>query len=157
MGPPGRYVVTPRLRWASGILVGLGLAHLALSTLADRAVVAGSLRDGVWATVPLAPAGESKRWRPPRPSGPAGAAFSVPLILLGVLVRHLARQGSEVPSWLGWGIASWTLVGGLLLPSQFFLGVVPGLLLVLEAHREVPQHAPRRTDRPASSSVGCAP
>ncbi|MCP9946958.1 DUF6463 family protein [Streptomyces somaliensis] len=63
-------------------------------------------------------------------------SFSVPLVLLGCLVRHLAGRGVAVPAWTGWGIAAWCLLGGVLLvPSPFFVGTVAGLLVVLAARR----------------------
>jgi len=64
-------------------------------------------------------------------------SFAVPLILLGCLVWHLAGRGVRVPAWVGWALAAWCLVGGVLLvPSPYFAGTVAGALVVLGARRQ---------------------
>ncbi|URM92401.1 DUF6463 family protein [Streptomyces sp. MRC013] len=127
------------LRWAGGIMCVLGAGHLALLVLLARESVAGWAERGVWAAVPLlegagGPTVESLRNEGAFWAGPG--SFSVPLVLLGCLVRHLAGRGVAVPAWTGWGIAAWCLLGGVLLvPSPFFVGAVAGLLVVLAARR----------------------
>lgn len=44
-----------KLNWANSILLVLGVGHLALTIVLDRARVANWLGDGLWATVPLLP------------------------------------------------------------------------------------------------------
>jgi hypothetical protein len=130
------------LRWASGIMIGLGTGHLSLLTLFAWGDIKGWADRGVWAAVPLAPTeGAADRtveslqnevtfW-----AGPG--SFAVPLILLGCLTWHLAGRGVTVPAWAGWGLAAWCFVGGVLLvPSPYFAGVVSGVLVVLAARKE---------------------
>ncbi|MEU4132143.1 hypothetical protein [Streptomyces wuyuanensis] len=128
------------LRWASGIMVGLGTGHLLLTAM-DRETVAGWVEGGVWAAVPLTGGGgESLANQLTFWAGPG--SFAVPLILLGCLTWHLAGRGVAVPAGIGWGLAAWCLAGGVLLvPSPYFVGAVAGLLVVL---------ASRRGDRPAA-------
>ncbi|MFI1471517.1 DUF6463 family protein [Streptomyces wuyuanensis] len=135
MGTRGRL-----LRWASGIMVGLGTGHLLLLIAMDGKTVAGWVERGLWAAVPLTGgAGESLANQLTFWAGPG--SFAVPLILLGCLTWHLAGRGVAVPAGIGWGLAAWCLVGGVLLvPSPYFVGVVAGVLVVLAA---------RRGDRPA--------
>ncbi|CCH30283.1 DUF6463 family protein [Saccharothrix espanaensis] len=136
------------LRWASGIMVVLGAGHLVLLTVIRWDGVAGWVTRGGWAAVPLfAPertvAGldnSATFW-----AGPG--SFSVPLVLLGCLVWHLAGRGVAVPAGIGWGITAWCLVGGVLLvPSPFFVGTVAGVLVVLAARKQTPA----RTRTPAA-------
>ncbi len=138
----GRNVRTGRapLRWGSGIMIVLGVGHLTLLALMDGAAIAAWAERGLWAAVPLDLAGGAEPtaaqlqnsltfW-----AGPG--SFSVPLVLLGALVWHLAGRGVPVPAWVGWGTAAWCVVGGVLLvPSPYFLGAVAGLLIVLGARR----------------------
>lgn len=68
-------------------------------------------------------------------------SFTVPLILLGLLLVRMARTGQEVPRYVPWTLAAWVLVGGwILVPSGFPLGLVPATLLLL-AHRARPARA----------------
>lgn len=127
------------LRWAAGILVVLGVGHLLLTALATWSDVVGWADRGGWAAVPLTMAG----WE----AGPTAASlqnklafwagpasFAVPLILLGALIWHLAGHGTRVPAAIGWALAAWCTVAGILLvPSPFFAGTVAGLLIVLAA------------------------
>lgn len=139
------------LRWASGIMVVLGVGHLSLLAVFSRADIAGWADRGVWAAVPLGLTGDGTNaaallnslafW-----AGPG--SFSVPLFLLGCLTWHLAGRGVPVPAWLGWGLAAWCLVGGVLLvPSPYFAGVVAGALIVL---------AQRSNDRARAATVPAA-
>ncbi|MFE3458255.1 DUF6463 family protein [Nocardiopsis aegyptia] len=123
------------LRWASGIMIVLGTGHLSLLAVFSWTDIAGWADRGVWAAVPLDLAGAEVTpaalqnaltfW-----AGPG--SFAVPLILLGCLTWHLAGRGVPVPAWLGWGLAVWCLVGGVLLvPSPYFAGAVAGVLVVL--------------------------
>ncbi|MFD3357012.1 DUF6463 family protein [Streptomyces fradiae] len=129
------------LRWASGIMCVLGAGHLALLALLARDDVAGWADRGVWAAVPLLDGGSGPTLGSLRNeiafwAGPG--SFSVPLVLLGCLVWHLAGRGVAVPAWTGWALAAWCLVGGVLLvPSPFFAGTVAGLLVVAAARRRV--------------------
>ncbi|GAB2482127.1 DUF6463 family protein [Nocardiopsis aegyptia] len=123
------------LRWASGIMIVLGTGHLSLLAVYSWTDVAGWADRGVWAAVPLDLAGVEVTpaalqnaltfW-----AGPG--SFAVPLILLGCLTWHLAGRGVPVPAWVGWGLAVWCVVGGVLLvPSPYFAGAVAGVLVVL--------------------------
>ncbi|MFG2757114.1 DUF6463 family protein [Streptomyces wuyuanensis] len=133
------------VRWASGIMVGLGAGHLLLLTVMAREDVVGWVERGLWAAVPLADGGtvseESLRNELTFWAGPG--SFAVPLVLLGCLMWHLAGRGVAVPAGIGWGLAAWCLAGGVLLvPSPYFVGVVAGVLVVL---------ASRRGDRPSAA------
>ncbi|MFG3700587.1 hypothetical protein ACGF5C_22105 [Micromonospora sp. NPDC047620] len=112
------------LRWASGIMLVLGTGHLLLLTVFSREDIAGWVGRGVWAAVPLGltDSGADQTvaslqnavtfW-----AGPG--SFAVPLILLGCLTWHLAGRGVAVPAGIGWGLAAWCSVGGVLLvPSR---------------------------------------
>lgn len=129
------------LRWAGGIMVVLGVGHLTLLALIDGAVIAAWAERGLWAAVPLDIAGGAEPTAAQLQNsltfwgGPG--SFSVPLILLGALVWNLAGRGVAVPAWVGWGVAAWCVVGGVLLvPSPYFLGAVAGLLVAWGARRD---------------------
>lgn len=130
------------LRWASGIMLVLGTGHLLLLALSSWADIAGWADRGVWAAVPLGltDSGADQTvaslqnavtfW-----AGPG--SFAVPLILLGCLTWHLAGRGVAIPAGIGWGLAAWCLVGGVLLvPSPYFAGVIAGALVVLAKRKQ---------------------
>ncbi|WP_236240335.1 DUF6463 family protein [Streptomyces sp. CC228A] len=145
------------LRWAGGIMVGLGVGHLSLLAVMAWDDIGVWVEKGLWAAVPLGPA-----------DGPAEPAlqnavtfwagpgsFSVPLVLLGCLVWHLAGRGAAVPAWVGWGLAAWCVLGGILLvPSPFVLGAVAGALVVLAARRRAA--APGSSAAPGGSAAAGA-
>ncbi|WP_283135883.1 DUF6463 family protein [Rhizohabitans arisaemae] len=127
------------LRWAGGIMLALGIGHLALLALSTWEDMTGWVERGMWAAVPLLDGGavptvgslqnKAVFW-----AGPGG--FAVPLILLGCLTWHLAGRGVAVPAGVGWGIAVWCLLGGVLLvPSPFFAGIVAGALVIVAARK----------------------
>ncbi|MCP3804841.1 DUF6463 family protein [Allokutzneria sp. A3M-2-11 16] len=120
------------LRWASGIMIFIGAGHLVLLVLLSGDDVARWGAEGLWAAVPLL--GGDLRNAVTFWGGPG--SFSVPQILLGCLIWHLAGRGVTVPAGIGWAYAAWCVLGGVLLvPSPFFVGVVPGALIVLAARR----------------------
>ncbi|MEU1879211.1 DUF6463 family protein [Streptosporangium sp. NPDC020072] len=131
------------LRWASGIMIALGAGHLSVVVLTGWAQISDWVRQGLWAAVPfLGTSGdtaqlvEALRDKAVFWAGPGG--FAVPLVLLGCLTWHLAGRGVTVPAGVGWGVAVWSVVGGVVLvPSPFFLGAVAGALIVLAARRGV--------------------
>ncbi|MGW4472636.1 hypothetical protein [Nonomuraea sp. NPDC004354] len=130
------------LRWASAIMLVLGTGHLFLLALMAWQDVTGWVDRGLWAAVPLVlaeggavPTVESLQSKVTFWAGPGG--FAVPLIVLGCLTWHLAGRGVAVPAGIGWGIATWCLLGGVLLvPSPFFAGTVSGILIVVAARKK---------------------
>ncbi|WP_406232854.1 hypothetical protein [Nocardia sp. NBC_01009] len=49
-----------------------------------------------------------------------------------------------MPAGIGWGLAAWCVLGGVLLvPSAFFAGVVPGALIIVAARKGDQSAAPR--------------
>ncbi|GGS30227.1 DUF6463 family protein [Actinokineospora fastidiosa] len=121
------------LRWAGAIMVVLGAGHLVILTALSWDAIARWVEQGLWAAVPLAESAGSDAvafW--------AGAgSFAAPMIVLGCLMWHLAGRGVAVPAWVGWGLLAWWTLGGVLLvPSPFFVGVVPSVLIVLAARRQ---------------------
>ncbi|TDO30657.1 hypothetical protein EV643_13639 [Kribbella sp. VKM Ac-2527] len=137
------------LRWASGIMIVLGTGHLSLLALVARGDVAGWVDRGMWAAVPLVLTGggadqtvESLQNDVTFWAGPG--SFGVPLILLGCLTWHLAGRGVAVPAGIGWGLATWCVLGGVLLvPSPFFAGTVSGALIIWAARSEDRSEAAR--------------
>ncbi|WP_280478961.1 DUF6463 family protein [Nocardia asiatica] len=131
-----------KLRWASGIMLVLGAGHLLLLALAAWEEVAGWVDKGIWAAVPLTLSGaetaqtvESLENKVTFWAGPG--SFAVPLILLGLLIWHLAGRGVAVPAWLGWSLALWCVLGGVLLvPSPYFVGVIAGVLVIWAARQD---------------------
>ncbi|WFB06021.1 DUF6463 family protein [Streptomyces sp. LX-29] len=126
------------LRWAGALMTVLGTGHLVLLTLTRWGDITDWVDEGAWAAVPLSLGDaqtvadlESKLafW-----GGPG--SFGVPLVLLGCLTWHLAGRGVAIPAGIGWGVVAWCAVGGVLLvPSPFFAGIVPGVLVIVAARR----------------------
>jgi len=130
------------LRWASGIMLALGTGHLLLLTLAAWEGMTSWVDRGVWAAVPLTLTNsgtdqtvESLQNEVTFWAGPG--SFAVPLILLGCLTWHLAGRGVAIPAGIGWGLAAWCFVGGVLLvPSPYFAGTISGVLIILATRKE---------------------
>ncbi|MDP4509387.1 DUF6463 family protein [Nonomuraea turcica] len=130
------------LRWASGIMLVLGIGHLSLLALAAWEDITGWVGRGMWAAVPLELTDggtvqtlESLQNKLTFWAGPG--SFAVPLILLGCLTWHLAGREVTVPAGVGWGLAAWCVIGGVLLvPSPFFAGIVSGVLMILAARKK---------------------
>ncbi|WP_067837546.1 DUF6463 family protein [Nocardia lijiangensis] len=130
------------LRWASGILLVLGAGHLFLLALLAWDDVTGWVDRGIWAAVPLAPTDggdgpsvESLQNEVTFWAGPG--SFAVPFILLGCLIGHLAGREIAVPAWIGWGLAAYCVVSGVLLvPSPYFAGAVAGVLVIVAARKD---------------------
>ncbi|MFI6796407.1 DUF6463 family protein [Streptosporangium canum] len=137
------------LRWAGGIMIVLGAGHLSLLALAAWEDIAGWAERGMWAAVPLAltdggavQTAESLQNKVTFWAGPG--SFAVPLILLGCLTWHLAGRGVAVPAGIGWALATWCVLGGVLLvPSPFFAGIISGALIILAARKEDRSRAAR--------------
>ena len=123
-----------RLRWAGGIMIFLGAGHLSLLMLISWDDLTGWLDRGLWAAVPLDLAGSGTDLRNEVTFWAGPGSFAVPLVLLGCMVWHLAGRGVAVPAWLGWAVAVWSAIGGVLLvPSPYFAGVVAGALVIAAA------------------------
>jgi hypothetical protein len=143
------------LRWAGVIMLVLGTGHLLLATFFSREYMTDWIGAGGWAAVPLAltdgvadPSVELLRNEVTFWAGPG--SFSVPLILLGCLTWHLAGRGIAVPAAIGWGLAAWCLLSGILLvPSPYFAGTVAGALIILAARAPL-----RRTDIATATESG---
>ncbi|MET7615984.1 DUF6463 family protein [Streptomyces sp. NPDC005408] len=91
-----------------------------------------------------------------QPSGANGAfwlvvaSFAVPLLLLGVLITQLAKRGIGIPQSTGWGLGLWCIVGALILePAPLALGLVPAVLLILDARRTAAEREPAPTSSPS--------
>lgn len=108
-------------------MVVLGAGHLSLLTFFTW----DDMTRWGWAAVPLRFAGDQAALQNAVAFWAGVGSFGVPLILLGCLIWHLAGREVAVPAWIGWGVAAWCLVGGVLLvPSPFFAGCVAGALIV---------------------------
>lgn len=127
--------MNPRLLgWARGIMLLLGIGHAVVSVAIDHSRVGEWLGDGLWATVPLVPEQTVDEQATVAAFWGGVGSFAVPLVLLALLVGHLSARDVPVPAWVGWGLVGWCLLGAVMLvPSPFFVGVVPGLLIVLAA------------------------
>lgn len=119
--------------WAGRILTLLGVLHLVALGAQNTAHVDDWFSGSLWGL----PRDEFVE-----PSGANGAfwitiaSFAVPLLLLGALISHLARQGSTVPQFVGWGLAAWCAVGSVILvPTPLPLALIPAALLIREARR----------------------
>ncbi|WP_327093024.1 DUF6463 family protein [Nonomuraea sp. NBC_01738] len=57
--------------------------------------------------------------------------FVVVLVLLGLLVARMAKQGERVPGYVGWALLGWVALAIFLIgPSGFIGGLVPAGLLI---------------------------
>ncbi|WP_256356071.1 DUF6463 family protein [Streptomyces sp. PKU-EA00015] len=119
--------------WAGRILVVMGVGHLIALGAQNGEYVDEWFSGALWGL----PRDEFVH-----PSGANGAfwivvaSFAVPLLLLGLLICQLARRGVAVPQSIGWGLATWCLVGAAILePTPLLLGLVPAVLLIRAARR----------------------
>lgn len=134
------------VRTASAIWMTLGVGHLTLAVLIDRTRVADWLDEGLWAAVPLGAAETVEAQANATAFWGGVGSFAVPLAVLSGLLWRLAGREVPVPAWVGWTMAGWCALGGVLLvPSPYFVGMIPGLLIVLASrHRESECDTPSR-------------
>lgn len=121
------------LKVAGWSLVGLAALHLVLLGSQNLGYLgawfSGALWGLPWAEF-VAPSGASAGfWI-------SVGSFGFPLLLLGALIVSLARRGIRVPAGVGWGLAAWSLVAGIILePSPMLLALVPAVLVILAARK----------------------
>jgi hypothetical protein len=111
--------------WGGLLAVCGGLFHTVVAALMRHEVWAQIADEGFLNTVSLEPSADrlpmaEAFWFSP-------GSFGVPLLLLGALTTWLTRRGERVPGWLGWGIAAWAVLIGLL--SGFDTGTFTLLLI----------------------------
>lgn len=112
--------------WAGRSAVSIGALHTALFAVKSWSHWGGWLSGELRGADPDTHA-ETVRLFWALPGG-----FSVPLILLGLLLSRMARTGQQVPRYVGWTLAGWVVLAGWILGlSGFPLGLVPAVLLVL--------------------------
>jgi hypothetical protein len=138
------------VRVAAGILVTLGVGHLALTGAVAGARMAGWVESGLWGAVPLrlgADPGETAL-RDSAAFWSGLGSFAVPLVTLGLLLWWLSGRGIVPPAFVGWTLAAWFVVGGVVLvPSPMVVGALAGLLLVVAARYRA------RSSQPEASVV----
>ncbi|MEU2120530.1 DUF6463 family protein [Nocardia niwae] len=148
----------PLLRWAAAIMLVLGTGHLALLALFSWDDITGWIDRGIWAAVPLTAGDTTQTTRSLQNeltfwAGPG--SFAVPLILLGVLIWQLAERGVAVPAGVGWGLAAWCSLGGVLLvPSPYFVGAVAGILVIVAARKTADFDQGESTGRAGADGSG---
>ncbi|MEV0646751.1 DUF6463 family protein [Phytomonospora sp. NPDC050363] len=121
--------------WAGGILLALGVLHLASTLVISADHLPGWFARELWLS------GESEMSMSALPPE-AGAfwlslgSFGLPLLLLGALVVRLGRRGEAPPAYVGWGVGVWGALGAYLLePTPFVLTLIPATLLLVAAYK----------------------
>ncbi len=116
------------IKWAGGLLVFFGAAHLLLSF-----ALAGPTHIGSWLSGALwLPDGGFAEMSPVV----AGfwfttGSFGLPLLVVGLTVLWMDRHGIVPPSFIAWTIGAWSLIGGLMLEPAPWIGVWIGVGLLL--------------------------
>ncbi|MEO3804207.1 DUF6463 family protein [Nonomuraea sp. B1E8] len=114
--PPSRLTV-----WAGHTMILIAALHTAVfAGLAPwSSWFAGDLRNRTGSTESL-----TTFWALP-------GGFVVVLVLLGLLVSRMGRQGQRVPAYVGWAMLGWVALAVFLIgPSGFLGGLIPAGLLI---------------------------
>ncbi|WP_185845750.1 DUF6463 family protein [Kibdelosporangium aridum] len=118
--------VSRRTLWAGRLMVIIAAVHLVGFGVASVDAVPEWLGGALWfkGLTPI-PEAEGLFWA-------SIGSFAVPVLILGLVVGWLAKQGLPVPRFVPWILGAWVLVCSLLMePSGFPLGLIPvGMLLV---------------------------
>lgn len=62
--------------------------------------------------------------------------FVIPLLLLGLLISRIGKEGRAVPLYVGVTLGLWcAMAAALMFPSGFLLGFVPAGMLLMAARR----------------------
>lgn len=119
--------------WAGRILVLMGAVHLIVLGVQNGEYVDEWFSGALWGLP------REEFVHPAEANGAfwiVVASFAVPLLLLGLLITRLARQGVAVPQSIGWCLGAWCLVGAAILePTPLLLGLAPAILLIRAARR----------------------
>lgn len=126
-GRSGTAAVNRRNLWAGRFMVGISLLHIAFFTVLTWRDWGASAAGALWLPDPATAA----EYRLHMGFWALLGSFAAPMLLLGLLVMRLARQGVPLPAYLGWGLLAWVLIcAALVEPSGFPLGLIPAFLLI---------------------------
>ncbi|WP_286213364.1 MULTISPECIES: DUF6463 family protein [Mycolicibacterium] len=120
--------------WGGRLAVVGAVAHVSLAAKARKPVWSQIADEGIVNTVTLEPTPEQLDkaeafWFSP-------GSFGVPFGLLGALVLHMTRRGQPVPRWLGWTIAAWAGVAGVMLPKSGAWAIFTAGALLIAGNRK---------------------
>ncbi|QIS21477.1 DUF6463 family protein [Nocardia terpenica] len=133
------------IKWAGWIIVLFGTAHtVSALTLEGAARHAGTwFSGGLWGDdfAAMSPA-DSAYWL-------SLSSFGIPLVLLGLTILWLDRQGIAVPRFLPWALGIWTVVDMVVLePTPAPIMLLASVLLLLGASRATRPSRPRTSPAP---------
>lgn len=138
------------IRWAGRLIVLVGAGHLLIALALYARPHFGAWFSGALWGEDLAAMSD------------AGAAlwltidsFSVPLVLVGLTVLWLDRQGLTPPPFLAWTLGVWAVIEAVIFgPSPSWLLPVAAGLLLAGARRAKRRDSPDATRAVASPSAG---
>ncbi|GGS23317.1 hypothetical protein GCM10010252_73080 [Streptomyces aureoverticillatus] len=120
------------IKWAGWLIALFGAAHTLLALTAEGAARhAGAWFSGeLWGDDLGAMSSESSAyWL-------SLASFGVPLVVVGLTVLWLDRQGMVPPPFIAWTLGIWTVVGAvILLPTPWPILLLANVLLLVGARR----------------------
>jgi hypothetical protein len=120
------------IRWAGWLIALYGLAHSLGALTVEKAGghAEAWFTGGLWAEQfsDMTPAG-SAYWL-------SLGSFGIPLMLIGMLILWLNRQGLAPPAFLAWALLAWTTVdAAILLVTPWPITLVACILLLLGIRR----------------------
>lgn len=121
------------IKWAGGLIVLCGVGHTLGALVQTAPQYAGS-----WFSWAL---WEEHNNDPLAMSHTTAAfwysvySFGLPLLLIGVIVLWMGRQGITPPPFIAWSVAAWTAVGAVLSGLSPLLFLLPAAALLLVGAR----------------------
>ena len=126
------------LRLAGYTMIAIGLLHIAVLGMDALPLLGGWASGALWTTAHWQPVVDQAHDMVVNNAAfhATVGSFAGPVIVLGAMVLWMDRCAMTPPAFLGWGLGAWALLASLIMePSGYPLGLIPAVLLILEARR----------------------
>ncbi|SHE37240.1 hypothetical protein SAMN05444392_101206 [Seinonella peptonophila] len=118
--------------WAGYILLAIPVIHMFLAVGGSITMWQNMFAEGLWNTI--SPPWTADDLERQRNFWTQIGSFSIPMFILGASIVWLSSRHQILPSFLGWSLLVYSIIGGFLCPiGGFWLIAIPGFLLIMHS------------------------